>query len=179
MSSCRPELSESYRIHEVGVPWPPLRPCATRRQSGSGRTGERDRGNARELGKACLGLTWVAAMIPPPIVKLLSPSRGRALGSASATEKSGLMLPCPGVRRGGYPAVPPRGRRPSPGQQHRPTIDADPEEDIRLLTQVLALVIARLAVELVGGEVEVPVAGHRQRVRPEHARVVDQRLEPA
>ena len=55
----------------------------------------------------------------------------------------------------------------------------DAEEHVRLLPQVLALVVPRLAVELIGGEVEVPVAGHRQRVRPEHARVVDQRLVPA
>src|SRR3954464_4730357 len=93
-------------------------------------------------------------MMSPPIEKLLSPTRGRALGSASATERSEFMLPCPGVRGGGCRAVPPRGRWPSPGQQHRPTIDADPEEDIRLLTQVLALVMMAVKRERHGANTE-------------------------
>jgi hypothetical protein len=40
-------------------------PCRLWSGSGRGRTGECDRGNPREAGKASVALTWVVAMIPP------------------------------------------------------------------------------------------------------------------
>src|SRR5689334_14782029 len=48
-----------------------------------------------------------------------------------------------------------RGTPPS-AQQHRPGLDADAEQAVRPLPQVLAVVEAGLPVELVGGEVQVP-----------------------
>src|SRR5687768_1382886 len=53
--------------------------------------------------------------------------------------------------------------------------ERETEDRVRLLAQVLAVVELLLAIELVGGEVEEPVAaGRRERVRPDHPRVGDE-----
>src|SRR5690242_8027926 len=57
-------------------------------------------------------------------------------------------------------------------QQDRLLVNADAEQRIRLLAQVAPTVEARLAVQLVRGDVEVPIHGSRKRVGPQEARVV-------
>src|SRR3954471_3089109 len=118
-------------------------------------------------------ITFVDAMSSPPDGAPGTAPRSIGVKSVTSTR------PPPGPWGFVAPASHAGSRGPSASQPHRAGVDLDAEEHVRPLPQVLPLVIARLAVELVGCEVEVPVAGHRQRVRPEHAGVVDQRLEPA
>src|SRR4051794_35111554 len=118
-------------------------------------------------------ITLVDAMSPPHAEGSRYPPAMRCMWKSS--------IPTVHLRGMVHPLAksPTASRVPLAGQPHRPGVDPRAEEHIRLLPQVLPLVIARLAVELIRGEVEVTVAGHRQRVGPEHARVVDESLEPA
>src|SRR5947209_7921082 len=64
------------------------------------------------------------------------------------------------------------GSSPRPAEEDGIGIDLDAEQGVRLLPHVRATVELLLAVQLVGGEIQVAVPRQRQRVRPEHARVV-------
>ena len=54
------------------------------------------------------------------------------------------------------------------------SVDFHAEKYVRLLTQIPAVVKYRLSLHLIRGEVEISVGGQRQRIRPEHARIMHQ-----
>src|SRR5690349_5770714 len=60
--------------------------------------------------------------------------------------------------------------------RHRACVDLYTEQRVRLLALVLAVVELRLAIELVGGDVEILVGSDRHAVRPDQARVLRQNL---
>ncbi len=63
-----------------------------------------------------------------------------------------------------------------PERCSRPGVHLHSEQGVGLLPQVLAFVEQLLPVQLVRREVQVPGYRERQRVRPQHARVVHERV---
>src|SRR5271170_6956260 len=51
-------------------------------------------------------------------------------------------------------------------------VDLEAEQGVGFHAQVLAVVELHLAVDLVGGEIEIAVRPHRHRVRPKNPRIV-------
>ena len=171
-------LSMPCSPHAEGSRYPPAMPCRGRPPSPPAVSGAW----CDPLRHSPHNLPGCAARTPCRVVTI---SRGvmipssltlrLTLGTLILIALAPHRVPCPQAPSQAHPPWRPLSAVSRTG----PASIFDAEQHVRLLAQVLPLVIPRLAVELIGGEVEVAVAGHRQRVRPEHARVVHQRLELA